>query len=241
MRYLSLGVVRLESGEIWEAKTAAGREAALVLLQGAGTLSVGSKSAKARRDDLWKDGAWFAYAPAGESLLIKADAPTEAVVTSADAPEGQGPAGVFGPESVRCRQVGTGNYERRVCDLLSGQQPAGRLLFGETFNPPGHWSSFPPHRHERHNPPVEAEMEEVYYFRTRPTEGFGFQRMYTDDGEFDVSMTVTDGDVLKIPRGYHPVSAMPGYDLYYFWVLAGRGRQLIPFTDPRYDWLLPKR
>ena len=36
-------------------------------------------------------------------------------------------------------------------------------------------------------------------------------------------MTVEDRDVVLVPRGYHPVSAAHGFDLYYLNVMAGPG------------------
>ena len=40
---------------------------------------------------------------------------------------------------------------------------AERLIVGETFNEPGQWSSFPPHKHDGGD--GEPALEEVYYFR----------------------------------------------------------------------------
>ena len=93
-----------------------------------------------------------------------------------------------------------------------------RLMVGETFNPPGHWSSFPPHKHDGRD--GEPTLEEVYYFRVNPPQGFGHQMLYTADGE-SVTHTVRDGDVVLLPYGYHPVSSPPGY------------RSLLPLGDGR--------
>ena len=81
-------------------------------------------------------------------------------------------------------------------------------MVGETFNPPGHWSSFPPHKHDGKN--GEPFLEEVYHFRVSPAHGFGHQMLYTDDGE-SVTHQVRDGDAVLLPYGYHPVSSPPGY------------------------------
>ena len=84
---------------------------------------------------------------------------------------------------------------------------AQRLMVGETFNPPGHWSSFPPHKHDGRN--GEPCLEEVYHFRVDPPHGFGHQMLYTEDGE-SVTHQVRDGDAVLLPYGYHPVSSPPG-------------------------------
>ena len=108
-------------------------------------------------------------------------------------------------------------------------------MLGETINPPGNWSSYPPHKHDRHAPPEEVALEEVYYYRFKPEGGFGVQLIYDDHDER--AQVVRDGDVVAIPSGYHPVVAAPGYSLYYLWVMAGEGRELAPFFDPRHVWV----
>ena len=43
--------------------------------------------------------------------------------------------------------------------------------------------------------------------------------LYTAEGEA-VTHIVRDGDAVLLPYGYHPVSAPPGYRLYYLWAIA---------------------
>jgi 5-deoxy-glucuronate isomerase len=69
--------------------------------------------------------------------------------------------------------------------------------------------------------PQEALLEETYYHRLRGGRGFAFQRVYTADGDLDEGVAVEDGDVVLVPRGYHPVSGDPRTDLYYLNVMAG--------------------
>ena len=107
-------------------------------------------------------------------------------------------------------------------------------MVGETINPPGNWSSYPPHKHDgRDGEPV---LEEVYYYRISPPQGFGQQMLYTTDGE-STTHTVKDGDAVLLPYGYHPVSAPPGYKLYYLWAMAGTERKLALHEDPAHTWL----
>ena len=77
------------------------------------------------------------------------------------------------------KQVGRDNWQRTVYSALAEDVPAQRLLAGETLNPPGNWSSYPPHKHDRLNPPQEAVLEEVYFFRIKPAQGFGLMWTYT--------------------------------------------------------------
>ena len=120
--------------------------------------------------------------------------------------------------------------------MLGPDDEAGRLIVGETLSPPGNWSSYPPHKHDRQAAPEEVALEEVYFYRLQPAGGFAVQIVYGDDRES--ARIVRDGDVVTIASGYHPVVAAPGYALYYLWVLAGEGRELVPYLDPGHAWVL---
>jgi len=137
---------------------------------------------------------------------------------------------------------GTGLWQREVHDLIAqnGEGRVDRIVVGETYGVPGNWSSFPPHRHECHRPPQETELVEVYHFRVAPAERFGVQLLYTEDGEMSEAFIVRNGDTVEIPKGYHPVGAPPGVNLYYLWFLAGNhGRKMIPYDDPAFAGLTP--
>ena len=150
-----------------------------------------------------------------------------------DRPRGGEPA-VIGPDAVRVNPRGKGSYAREVHDLFVTDPHARRLMVGETFNPPGHWSSYPPHKHDGRD--GEPKLEEVYHYRIDPPQGFGHQMLYTADGE-SVTHTVRDGDAVLLPYGYHPVSAPPGYRLYYLWAIAGAQRKLALHEDPAHTWI----
>ena len=112
-------------------------------------------------------------------------------------------------------------------------EPAESLLVTEVVTPRGHWSSYPPHKHDTDDPPNETQLEETYYHRLRPADGFAFQRVYTDDGDLDETIAVADGDTVLVPRGYHPVAAGARHDLYYLNVMAGPLRRWCTTVDPR--------
>jgi 5-deoxy-glucuronate isomerase len=115
---------------------------------------------------------------------------------------------------------------------------AGRLIAVEAYTPGGHWSSYPPHKHDTDDPPRESQLEELYFYRfARPT-GFAFQRVYTADGSLDETMTATDGDVILVPRGYHVVGAAAGYSTWYLNVMAGPRRVWRFTVDPDHAWLM---
>jgi 5-deoxy-glucuronate isomerase len=106
--------------------------------------------------------------------------------------------------------------------------------------PQGHASSYPPHKHDTDNIPQESSLEETYYHRLNPPQGFAFQRVYTDERDIDESMAVEDHDVVMVPRGYHPVVVPYGYDSYYLNVMAGATRTWHFKNDPKHEWIIER-
>jgi 5-deoxy-glucuronate isomerase len=133
---------------------------------------------------------------------------------------------------------GHGAHERTIHPILMGDQPADSLLVCEVYTPPGHWSSYPPHKHDRDAMPEESYLEETYYFRVEPPRGFALQRVYTDDRSLDETISVRDRDTVLVPRGYHTVSVPPGYAVYYLNVMAGPTRAWAIANDPDHEWML---
>ena len=126
---------------------------------------------------------------------------------------------------------------------LPGTFEAERLLVCEVLTPGGNWSSYPPHKHDRDALPAESQLEETYYHRLNPPQGFAFQRVYTDAEpagarDLDEAMAVEDGDVVLVPKGYHPCAACHGYDLYYLNVMAGPRRTWKFHNAAEHAWLL---
>jgi 5-deoxy-glucuronate isomerase len=128
--------------------------------------------------------------------------------------------------------------ERRIHHLLSPAAEAGRLILFEVYTPGGNWSSYPPHKHDTEDPPTEAYLEEVYYYRFARPEGWAFQRVYTDDRSLDASFAPVDEDVILVPRGYHACGMPAGYDGYYLNVMAGPNRAWHFSIDPDHAWLM---
>jgi len=208
-------------------------ETIVVLQEGRGTFAVADSTWKVQRAGVFAERATALYLPPGRTLTVRADTPLEAVLVSTPAPTGGEPA-LVRPEDIDPQQRGRDVFARDVHNILVTDAHARRLMVGETFNPAGHWSSYPPHKHDgRDGEPV---LEEVYHFRIDPPQGFGHQMLYTSDGE-TVTHTVRDGDAVLLPYGYHPVSAPPGYRLYYLWAMAGRERKLALHEDPAHSWI----
>ena len=210
-------------------------ETVIVLQEGAGDWSVGGRRWDISRDGVFTERATALYLPAGAELRVTATVRMEAILVSTPAPSRAGAEPVLvRPADVRVNARGKGHYTREVHDLFVDDPYAARLMVGETFNPAGNWSSYPPHKHDGAD--GEPRLEEVYHFRIAPPHGFAHQSLYTAAGEC-VTHQVRDGDAVLLPYGYHPVSAPPGYRVYYLWALAGDERHLVPYEDPQHRWI----
>jgi 5-deoxy-glucuronate isomerase len=176
-----------------------------------------------------------AYLPPGTSFTISGEA--EVGLCFAPAREGAEPR-VLPASGVVPETRGHGAHERTIHPILMGGEEADSLLVCEVYTPPGHWSSYPPHKHDRDAMPDESLLEETYYFRIDPPQGFGLQRVYSDDRRLDETLSVRDRDTVLVPRGYHTVSAPPGYAVYYLNVMAGPTRAWAVANDPDHEWTL---
>lgn len=174
------------------------------------------------------------YAPPGCPVEIRGRTDAEIAIGSAPA-SGEVAARPLPPEGARLEVRGSGAMERRIHHILMEDQPASSLLVTEVVTPAGHWSSYPPHKHDTDDPPRERYLEEVYYYRLADPRGFALQRVYTSDGAADEVVAPRDGDLVLVPRGYHTVSAAPGYDVYYLNVMAGPHREWRITFDPDHE------
>jgi 5-deoxy-glucuronate isomerase len=178
----------------------------------------------------------FLLAP-GEGFELVAS--TGALVCVASAPGGRiALTRLIAPADVLVEARGSGNTARKIHHLLPPAAEAGRLIAFEVFTPGGNWSSYPPHKHDTEDPPREARLEEIYFYRFARPQGFALQRVYTPDGSLDETLTARDLDVVLVPAGYHPVGAPAGYDCYYLNVMAGPNRVWHFTVDPEHAWLM---
>ena len=208
-------------------------ETVLVLQEGAGVLEADGQRWPVSRQSVFAERATALYIPVDVEVTVDAESPLEAILMSTPADPG-GRAVLAGPDTVRVQPRGRGQYARDVHDIFVDDPYVKRLIVGETFNPAGNWSSFPPHKHDGRD--GEPRLEEVYHYRIDPPQGFAHQTLYTVEGEA-VTHVVRDGDAVLLPYGYHPVSSPPGYRLYYLWALAGAQRKLALYEDPAHRWI----
>ena len=239
--HVGFRAVKLDPGQAHEGGED-GREACIVVLTGTADVAVENARFEGigHRSSVFEDEPPAAvYAPAGSRFAVTARTAVELAIGSAPAPRGGEPR-LIDPERMSREVRGTGTNERYVRNILPETEPAGSLLVVEVITPGGHWSSYPPHKHDTATEGEETALEETYYHRLNPPQGFAFQRVYTDDRSIDETIAVEDGDVVMVPRGYHPVGAPHGYDLYYLNVMAGPKRQWIFRNDPTHDWIVRK-
>lgn len=240
--YVGFRVSRLRRGQSCEG-AAVRRETCIVILAGRVRLHVNGKDLGllGERDSVFDGPAWSAYVPADSEYRVEAETDCEVAFCSAPAEPGGEPA-IIGPDASILEIRGTGTNERRVRNILDDtSEVAQSLLVVEVITPGGHWSSYPPHKHDQDAYPDETFLEETYYHRLSPPQGFAFQRVYTDDRAIDETMSVEDGSVVMVPRGYHPVGAPHGYDLYYLNVMAGPRKNWIFRNDPDHEWIIRKK
>jgi 5-deoxy-glucuronate isomerase len=234
--WMSFFVTRLQPGEVLRASTD-GEEAAFVLLSGTcvadwgkGTHNIG------KRKNVFDGLPYTLYLPAHNAVSFTADTMCEIAECRVPSQASLQPR-LITPENVATSLRGGGNVSRQIVDVLPPSFPADKLVVIEVYTPGGNWSSYPPHKHDTHNPPKEVDQDEIYYFRTARPEGFAFQYLYSDKDINGRTVRARDGDAVLVHSGYHAVVAGPGYDVYYLNFLAGTSRALAVTEDQNHAWI----
>jgi 5-deoxy-glucuronate isomerase len=238
-RYVSFSAHRLSPGQGLE-RPPDGAEVGVVVAEGAATITAGH----ATFGSVGSRGGIFEGPPPpvvlvrpGEAVSVRAEQPATVLLASAPA-DAAGPTRLIDHVSMRVEHRGHGVTARTVHHVLAPGEPAARLILFEVFTPGGNWSSYPPHKHDTEDPPREAYLEELYWYRFAKPQAFAFARVYTPDRSLDQALTPMDGDVVLVPRGYHPVGMPAGYDGYYLNVMAGPNRAWHFTVDPDHAWLM---
>ena len=238
-RYVGFTELRLSGGMQTE-RPASEHEVVVIVLEGAASVTAGGQrwsSLGSRADVFEGPPPPVLLLEPGLDLTVEAESSATIIVAAAPAAKLRRST-LYEPGDIHVETRGAGVTERRIHHLLPPGIEAGRLILFEVYTPGGNWSSYPPHKHDTEDPPREAYLEELYYYRFARPEGWGFARVYTPDRDLDASYAVTDRDVLLIPRGYHPFGAPAGYDAYYLNVMAGPNRAWHFTVDPDHAWLM---
>jgi len=239
LKLTEFGIINLKAGEHYAAKTGA-FEVALIVLGGTCEISGTGFAFKdvGARKDVFSGKPYTVYIPCGSAYDIAAATDVELAWTASPS-DLKTPAYLITPDQVKCAHIGKENYQRDAVLMLTDAFPAQHLFIGEAYVPSGNHASYPPHRHDFDNLPVEVDMEELYFFRFSPKQGYGIQKIYTDNRDINFTCTVEENDTTLIPRGYHPVINAPGYTMYYLWIMAGqKNRKFLSVIDPAHKWIL---
>lgn len=237
--YVGFELYQLGPGEQAEQPTA-DREVILVVVEGLLDLAVDGTTHGRFGDRMSvfeRKPPHCLYVPGGHRWAATGHTDCTLAVCSAPG-KGNYPVQRLGPEGIETVPRGKGSNLRFINNIaMEDRDVADSLLVTEVFTPAGNWSSYPSHRHDEDDYPRITYLEESYYHRLNPAQGFAIQRVYTEDGALDETIAVQDGDVVLVPRGHHPCGSPYGYDLYYLNVMAGPLRKWRFINDPAHDWI----
>jgi 5-deoxy-glucuronate isomerase len=243
-------VRRLAAGATWTGETG-GHEMALVLLGGRVEIDSdrGDWTDVGARANVFEGPPHALYLPRQTSFTVTAQTDCELGVAWVPTEEDHPPQ-LITPDDVDVEIRGGDNVTRQINDIIPPGFDCDRLVVVEVYTPSGGWSSYPPHKHDVHKTDdkgnvVEADLEEIYYYRIDKPDGFAYQRVYTDPESplhqagypIDEVILARDGDIVLVPEGYHPVVSAPGYTTYYLNVLAGSAQSLANTDDPAHTWV----
>lgn len=248
--YISFQARRLNAGDSWSFETGE-NELALVNLSGryAVRSNRGNWPAIGGRKDVFQSAAHALYLPRRTAFTVTAEASGEFAVAWVPTDEDHD-AWLIHADDVFYSIRGGDNVSRQINELLPPGSPVHRLVLVEVYTPSGNWSSYPPHKHDVHVEDadgnlIEADLEEVYFYKIDKPEGYAYQRVYTGETSplqragkpIDALMLARDNCAVLVPEGYHPVTSAPGYLTYYLNVLAGSAQSLANQDDPQYTWV----
>jgi len=203
MQHLHYGRIILDAGSPLGFDTGA-RETALVCLRGAATVAAnGTQATLARYDAI--------YVPRDTAVDVAAGADGCDLAEISAAVDKRHPVQVVRFAEIRkdptLHVAAGGPTAKRDLNVLIGKNvQAGRIMVGVTFSEPGNWTSWPPHEHA-------AMLEEAYLYIDMPAPAFGIQLVYTNASD-------REGDIVLMPKGYHPNVAAPGGSINFLWMMA---------------------
>ena len=245
--YLNFEARTMKKGEAWGGNT--GRNEYLFVMLGGGFIAKtmdGTVQTKNGRKDVFSGLPHALYLPPQTSFELIADSDVLDIACGWCATDQIHPIQFISPEDVNARGIefrGGDNASRQINSILPPGSNCHRLVCVEVYTPSGNWSSFPAHKHDTvKTDPVtgkvlEASLEEIYFYKTEKPQGFAIQKVYTDDRSLDEIAEAHNNDAVLVPRGYHPVVAGHGYNVYYLNFLAGSHQSLANTDDPDHKWI----
>lgn len=152
------------------------------------------------------------------------------------------PTQLVTPQQSSIEIRGGANATRQINSIMPPGFDCHRIVCVEVYTPSGNWSSYPPHKHDVHRVDqngnvLEADLEEIYFYKIDNPNGYAYQRVYNDDYSIDGLMMAQNHDAVIVPEGYHPVVSAHGFTTYYLNFLAGSAQSLANSDDPAYAWV----
>jgi 5-deoxy-glucuronate isomerase len=241
--HLHFSARRMKRGERWQASTG-NFEYGLVIIGGVCAVqsSRGAWPKIGRRPNVFSGMPYALYLPAQTDFTLTALTGELDVACGWCKSQGNHPAQLVTPEQVAMEIRGGGNATRQINSIFPPGFNCHRLVAVEVYTPSGNWSSYPPHKHDVHQVAaagqlLEADLEEIYFYKHDKPQGFAIQRVYTTDARLDETILARDSDVVLVPEGYHPVASAHGYTTYYLNFLAGSAQSLANTDDPEHAWI----
>jgi len=248
--FISFQVRKLDQGRTFAFSTGQ-NELALVNLSGLYSVksSRGNFSGIGGRENVFQSAGHVLYLPRETDFSVVAEKAGEFAIAWVPTDQDLDPW-LIKPGDVSVSVRGGDNVSRQINDLLPAGSPVHRLILVEVYTPSGNWSSYPPHKHDVHLTDdqgnlIEADLEEVYFYKIDKPDGYAYQRVYTDENSplqqagfpIDALIRAENNTAVLVPEGYHPVTSAPGYNTYYLNILAGSSQELANQDDPRYSWV----
>lgn len=234
---LEFGILSLENGQRYTI-AAEEKETALIILSGRGAFRTETTAWETlgKRRDVFSGPACSLFVPRRNVIEVTAKEKLNIAVVRAPS-DIDGVPVLIRPEDVIIKKLGKYNWAREAHFIIDERIPAKNLYIGEAFVSPGSWASYPPHKHDVDDMPDENFSEEIYFYRFNMPQGFGIQRVYTENRELDETYVVENNDVVEIPRGYHPFASAPGYYAYYLWIMGGENRGFYMSFQKEHSWI----
>ena len=241
--HLSFAARRMKRGQEWQCNTG-NSEYGLVVLGGVCSVrsSRGSWQKIGRRPNVFAGMPYGLYLPPQTDFLLEAVSSELDLAYGWCRAEGKFDAQLVTPDSVAIEIRGGGSATRQINSIFPPGFKCERLVGVEVYTPAGNWSSYPPHKHDVHRVDesgrlLEADLEEIYFYKIDRPQGYAIQRVYTSDARLDETLVAQDSDVVLVPEGYHPVASAAGYTTYYLNFLAGSAQSLANSDDPDHAWV----
>ena len=241
--YLGMYALRLNRGQRHAAQTGA-NELALVILGGMCSVrsSRGDFENVGRRPNVFSGMPWAVYLPRNTAWELEAHTDGFEVAACEVPAERDCPAQLVTPHDSDVEIRGGTNATRQINGILPPGFNCQRIVAVEVYTPSGNWSSYPGHKHDVHREDeegnlLEADLEEIYFYKFDRPGGYAYQRVYNDERSIDSVMMAQENDTVLVPEGYHPVVSAHGYTTYYLNFLAGSAQSLANSDDPDYAWV----